>query len=77
MNSGWLDLWHPVSNVGNEKKENIPSEICVIPLPPPPPEEAAGGGEQELNVEGKRKPEEILNLPEEKTTKRGRKKKQK
>jgi hypothetical protein len=74
MNSGWLDLWHPVSNMGNvEKKKEKQIENVPIPPPPPPPPEAAG----ELNVDGKRKPEEILNLPEEKTTKRGRKKKQK
>lgn len=73
MNSGWLNLWHPVTNVGNEKKEKISSKVCDF-SPPPPPE----AGAAELNVEGKRKAEQVLDLPEEKSIpKRGRKKKQK
>jgi hypothetical protein len=74
MNSGWLNLWHPVTNVGNEKKEKIIENVLPIPLPPPPPAGAA-----ELNVEGKRKAEQVLDLPPEEKSipKRGRKKKQK
>ena len=73
MNSGLLNLWHPVTNLWNEKKEKIIENVLPIPLPPPPE-----AGAEELNVEGKRKAEQVLDLPEEKSIpKRGRKKKQK